>query len=275
MNLNVNNVTMFSDCFMGIAEVSAEYKLTPAAGKPVYIDADWCSEGGVEYRVTRSPLEDLKKKEDFEGGCIERYSSLKKAAVSKYFDYFLALDKIVDDKVEEKYGSRLDEVDRNPFGFERDEEEEDADEDVTASEPTGDVTPASVKAVERIHVRVDFVQIGCSCMGQHLVAAYRTLKNEADGSTFCMMIRWNGHEDRPACFSVQKSDELMHLFFEDGVYDWERECELNEHGDIELPPEVIASPTYQRVYNQLISSMDKKLQSLGYKLEDDFSVVEA
>ena len=274
MKLTITNNAVTHEEIIGVVMWTAEYELTDSRGKKVYVDADYCSEGGVAYRVTTVPMKDVREQSnEFEKLCLENYSSLKLAKHSKYIGYMVELDRMLNDALEAEYGSRLGDEDRDPYGYVQEEEEVME----CRAKRSGVKAPsvASVKSMERIHVRANFVQIGCSCMGQQLVAAYRTLKNEADGSTFCMMIRWNGHEDRPACFSVQKSDELMHLFFEDGVYDWERECELNEHGDIELPPEVIASPTYQRVYKQLISSMDKKLQSLGYKLEDDFSVVEA
>ena len=113
--------------------------------------------------------------------------------------------------------------------------------------------------------------MGCSCMGQQLVACYRTLKDEDTGLSFCMIMRWNGFGNVE--FKVQKTDELMHLWFEDNGCDWERERELEQNGDIQLDQMVVESSMYQKVYQQLKDAITKKITEKGYTVNDDFSVV--
>ena len=130
-----------------------------------------------------------------------------------------------------------------------------------------------LKAIERMHVRSKIVQIGATCMGQLLTACYRTLKNEETGLSFCMMMRWSGHDTGKVNFNVQETDELMHLWFEDHGCDWERENYLKAHGDIQLAQEVLDSAVYQRVYQQLLRAMKKKLAEEDLTVDDALNII--
>ena len=128
-----------------------------------------------------------------------------------------------------------------------------------------------IKAVDSMHLRGKLVRVGMSCMGQQLAGAYRTLKDEETGTQFCMMMYW-ASPGKSISYSVQATDELMHLFFEDVPNDWEREKELQENGGLELPEAVTESKAYQRVEDQLFRAVCKKMDSLGYAVDEEMNV---
>lgn len=128
-----------------------------------------------------------------------------------------------------------------------------------------------LKAIEKMHARSKMVQLGMSCMGQQLVGAYRLIQDEETNKTFCMMMYWNGRNDHIS-YSVHESDEYMHLFFEDVPNNWERERQLRDHGNIELPSDITESKAYQKVYAQLFRAIRKKMSDLGCIVDDDMTV---
>ncbi len=126
------------------------------------------------------------------------------------------------------------------------------------------------KPTEKAHIRSKMVQIS-GCMGQRLAGAYRTLQDEETGKTICLMFAWNGRDQ--LTFAVHETDEYMHLFFEDNGRDMKREHYLWEHGHVELPEDVIQSKSYQRVYQQLLRGITKKIEKAGYKVQEDLTVI--
>ena len=130
-----------------------------------------------------------------------------------------------------------------------------------------------IKPVDKMNARSKMVRIGMTCMGQRLVGAYRSMLDEETGKTFCMLMTWNGHNDK-VYFAVHETDEYLHLFFEDVPRDFDREHALRDQGSIALPENVTGSREYQKVYDQLFRAMTKKLEDLGYCLDKDLNVTE-